>query len=241
MNLILDRGNTFLKVALFKQGKLYKVERWDNYSERDLHHFVEDHAVEAAIWSSVREEMPAFLNEMPFPCLNFNTGVAIPITLNYQTPDTLGLDRRALAVAAYQQYPAQDCLVIDAGTALTYDLLDRSGVYHGGAIAPGMKMRFRALHQFTARLPYIEYNKEEVDLVGKSTEDSIRSGVVNGMRYEILATIEAYRERYPQLITIMTGGDALAFDSLLKNSIFAAPEFLLQGLNYILEHHANDK
>ncbi|MDZ7847381.1 MAG: type III pantothenate kinase [Owenweeksia sp.] len=161
----------------------------------------------------------------------------LPFKLKYKTPETLGLDRIALAAAAAHDYPGKNCLVIDAGTCLTYDFIDRERNYHGGAIAPGLKMRYQALHHFTARLPLVAH-RAEVELIGDSTETSIQAGVAGGIFYEVKATIEAYQMRYPGLITVLTGGDYAAFEGLSKNGIFAAPEFLLHGLNNILEYYA---
>src|SRR5690606_36722415 len=126
---------------------------------------------------------------------------------------------------------------IDAGTCITFDFVDKEGFYHGGGISPGLHMRYKALHTFTARLPEVTH-KTPVPLTGRSTTESIRSGVSGGVKREVAATIEVYQDRYPSLITIITGGDMLLFEDLVKNSIFAAPDFLLNGLNDILEYNA---
>ncbi len=172
-----------------------------------------------------------------FPIYALSVRRPLPFVMKYKTPDTLGLDRVALAAAAYYQYPSQDCLVIDAGTSLTFDFIDRSGNYHGGAISPGLQMRYRALHHFTSRLPLVEHQPLD-DFIGRSTRESILSGVANGMIREVKGTIEQYEERFPEVITVITGGDAALFDDLVKNTIFAAPDFLLQGLNNILDYYA---
>ncbi len=237
MNLILDQGNTFIKAALFHNDQLKQKARWPQLQAETLREFVGIKEVKASIWSSTREEAPHWLFEMGFPILKFNSLTPLPFTSNYNTPSTLGLDRLALAAAAYHTYPGQDCLVIDAGTAITYDFIDRSGLYRGGAIAPGLSMRFRALHEYTARLPLVEADSE-VPLIGDSTETAIRSGVQNGLLHEVSATIDRYQQRFPDLLSVITGGDLSTFDSLLKNGIFAAPDFVLHGLNYILEYHA---
>jgi len=237
VNIIFDQGNTFLKVALIEAGELVLVDRWKEFSAEQFQNLIEPYDVRKAIWSSVATDIPSQLQNSEIDTLVFDHQQVLPFELNYDTPETLGLDRIALAAAAYYKYPAQDCLIIDAGTALTYDFIDRAGVYHGGAISPGLEMRYKALHHFTNRLPLVTPVKK-AELIGKSTAGSIQSGVQNGILQEVKATIEAYRDRYPQLITLITGGDASAFDSLLKNSIFAAPDFVLLGLNYILEHHA---
>lgn len=172
-----------------------------------------------------------------FPLLRLSHKLHLPFQLDYLTPETLGLDRIALAAAAIGQYPSQDCLVIDAGTCITYDFVSADGVYQGGAISPGVEMRFKAMEHFTAKLPLSDRSYFK-DIIGKSTHGSLASGVVSGVKEEVKGTIEHYVERFPELITIITGGDASLFDDLLKNTIFAAPDFLLKGLNNILDYHA---
>lgn len=205
-----------------------------------LQSFIEETRVEKALISSVKDHQleQSMLPQAPFPVYTLSSAKPLPFKLQYATPDTLGLDRIALASAAFYKYPAQDVLVIDAGTAITYDLMDRSGTYRGGAISPGLQMRYQALKHFTARLPLVEH-KKDVDLIGDSTKNSIRSGVRWGVHHEIMGTIEAYRQRYPQLIVVLTGGDAGLFDETSKNGIFAAPDFILHGLNHILEYYAD--
>ena len=154
----------------------------------------------------------------------------------YTTPATLGVDRIAAICGAIEIFPQQNCLVVDAGTCINYEFLDAALNYHGGAISPGIQMRFDALHKFTARLPLIkEFNKTE--LVGNSTESCMTSGVVNGVVAEVNGIIEKYAQKFPDLGVILCGGDAYFFENNLKQPIFAAPDLVLHGLNRILQHN----
>ncbi len=165
----------------------------------------------------------------------------LPIANRYKTPETLGADRITLAVAAQALFPGAPVLVIAAGTCITYNFIDEQG-YHGGAISPGITMRFRALEHYTSRLPYIEwdaYRQETLDLLtGADTESSILSGVLQGVIQEVAGTIELYQHRYSGLRVVATGGDMGFLVKNLKNGIFARPDMVLEGLNYILLHNA---
>jgi type III pantothenate kinase len=152
----------------------------------------------------------------------------------YNTPETLGKDRLAGVVGAMQLMPASDILVIDAGTALTYDIVTSSGEYLGGAISPGITMRYKALHTFTNRLPLLDYN-DDAQLIGYDTSSCIHSGVLNGAAAEMEGIIQQYRQIYPGLRIILTGGDQNYFDKRLKIKTFAAPNLVLEGLNLILD------
>jgi type III pantothenate kinase len=162
----------------------------------------------------------------------------MPLKILYKTPATLGVDRLAAACGARALFPLQHCLTIDAGTCVTFDFIDMDGNYYGGAISPGMNMRFQALHTFTARLPLVS-PAGEANLIGDSTESSIRSGVINGLAAEIDGIIHQYQLKFEGLRAILCGGDALFFENKLKASIFASPELVLVGLNSILIYNVN--
>lgn len=170
--------------------------------------------------------------------LYVDSSVLLPFCVAYETPETLGSDRIAGVAGAYSLYPAQNCLVINAGTCLTTDFIGKNAVYEGGSISPGINMRFKALNTFTARLPLVE-EKDPVTLTGKSTSEAIKSGVVNGMLAEIKGMIDFYRLVYPDCRIIITGGDSFFFDRNLKADIFAVPELVLIGLNFILEYNVS--
>jgi type III pantothenate kinase len=192
--------------------------------------------------SSVRGDADDLLTLAPKAStrIALNRNLSLPIQNHYQTPDTLGMDRLAGACGAHALFPTQNCLVIDAGTCVTFDFVDGSGVYYGGGISPGLHMRFKAMHTFTAKLPLIS-PKAGVPLIGASTEASMQSGVVNGMIAEMEGIIARYAGKYAELRVILCGGDAGFFENQLKASIFASPELVLIGLNSILIHNVNQK
>jgi type III pantothenate kinase len=147
----------------------------------------------------------------------------------------LGIDRLVLAAGATLFYPNQNRLVIDAGTCVTYDFVSADNVYLGGAISPGLRLRYQSLHQHTAKLPLLAL-EEATYFIGNSTEKAIHSGVGNGLAYEIDGFIEAYRASYSNFIIILTGGDAEFLAKRLKNTIFANSNFLLESLNQIFQY-----
>ena len=160
----------------------------------------------------------------------------IPFKNSYATPKTLGMDRVALATAAFYQNSGANTLVIDAGTCITYDMMNDYGEYLGGAISPGLRMRYSALHEYTAKLTLLE-PQDILDIIGNSTNASIHSGVLNGICREIDGVIGQYQSRFEDLTVILTGGDAQILSKRLKNTIFANSNFLLEGLNYLLEYN----
>ena len=192
--------------------------------------------IERAIVSSVGKlpETDLIYLKESFNLVELNSKTTIPFVNLYATPHTLGLDRIALVAASVKQFPYSNTLIIDAGTCITYDFVNANNEYLGGAISPGISMRYRALHNLTANLPLL--NKEvPKSLTGDSTANSIHSGVVNGVLNEIDGNIETYRKKYSNLTVILTGGDANFLSEQLKSSIFANSNILLEGLNYILQ------
>ena len=163
---------------------------------------------------------------------------AFPFTNSYATPATLGIDRLVLASGAVLGYPKQNRLIIDAGTCITYDFIDANDNYLGGAISPGLKIRYKSLNNFTAKLPLLE-KKEIEDFIGNSTENSIHSGIINGVSYEIEGFIAYYLSEFQDLTIILTGGDADFLAKRLKNTIFANSNFLLESLN-LLSTYSNE-
>lgn len=238
MNIIFDQGNTRTKVGWFEKGR--KVESLTLINPVEgISGLLKKHKVNKGIISSVIGDdlFETVKEQASFPITKLTHSLDLPYKMNYGTPKTLGLDRIALAAAAVAEYPSRNCLVIDAGTCITYDFVNEKGEYLGGAISPGMQMRFKAMHGFTAGLP-LSNPSEYLGLIGDTTLSSLASGVMNGIKEEVRGTIQSYDERFGDLVTVITGGDAFLFDHLVKNSIFASPEFLLQGLNNILDNHA---
>ncbi|MEQ8521822.1 MAG: type III pantothenate kinase, partial [Vicingaceae bacterium] len=159
----------------------------------------------------------------------------VPIKSLYSSPETLGHDRIALAVAGSEKFPNCNTLIIDIGTCMTMDLVDSSGTYHGGAISPGMELRFRSMHEGTSRLPLVDFaSKKLPDQIGKTTRECMESGVILGMAHEIRGTIKELNKEFEDLKVLLTGGQHHLFEVPLKNSIFADPNLVLRGLNHIL-------
>jgi len=193
-----------------------------------------------AILSSVKpvdDEILKYLSENFDVFIELDHQTELPIENLYQTPETLGKDRLAAAVGANELFPDQNLLIIDAGTAITYDLVSEKNQFVGGNISPGLQMRFKALNHFTGKLPLVSYS-DEFQTIGKNTTDAIRSGVQNGILYEIAQTIELFNKNYQNLQIVMTGGDSIFFDKKLNYSIFVHFNITLIGLNRILEHNA---
>jgi len=239
VHLVIDIGNTSAKTAVFSQGEIKEVMRCSNQSLEGLDVLCQQYPIKKGIWASVvsiHEKVQRQLQQLPFPMMEFTYQTPIPIQNLYQTPQTLGVDRLAAAIAAYTQKPHHPALVIDAGTCITYDFIDEHGQYHGGNISPGMEMRFKALHEFTSKLPKIQASGETPPY-GFSTETAIRSGVIRGIEHEICGYIQHLKKNYPSLLVFLTGGNDFSFDTNLKSGIFADGFLVLKGLNRILEYN----
>jgi type III pantothenate kinase len=238
MNLVVDAGNTRIKIAVFQNNTF--LERQDLANENffeEYENFRKKYPeISNCILSSVANFDPEYKNKLQndLKLLELNSDTPVPFINKYDTPKSLGLDRIGLVAAAVDQYPGKNVLVIDAGTCITYDLKTSGEEYLGGAISPGLNMRFQSLHKFTAKLPLVS-PKPEVELIGKTTETSILSGIINGVKMELSGVIESYRTEFEDLTVIITGGDSQVLSIPFKNSIFANSNFLLEGLNFILE------
>ncbi len=242
MNLIIDIGNTKIKVALFKGDSIY----WNGFLAPKeiligLEKIAKRHKIDQGIIASVRVISENELLEIAqlFPILQLNSTTKLPFQNEYSTSNTLGVDRLAVIASAVHKYPNQNVLVIDAGTCITYDFIGADKIYRGGAISPGLTMRYKAMHTFTEKLPLLSPKKTN-GLIGNSTEDSMHSGVVNGVIAEIIGIIDAYKLEYEKLTPILTGGDTYFLAKRLKNGIFATPNFLLEGLNTILTYNSKN-
>ncbi len=238
MNLVIDVGNSFVKLAVFQKSELVekKIVTKPNFEEEIQKFFQQYPKIDHKILSSVSGSsflIPDFL-ENDKKLMELNAETPLPFLNRYTTPKSLGNDRKALVAAAAKYFENSNVLVIDAGTCITYDFKNDKNEYLGGAISPGLNMRFKALHTFTANLPELTPSNE-VELIGQSTANSMNSGVVHGVSGEIEGFISSYSERFENLEIIFTGGDAQFLSKRLKNGIFANSNFLLEGLNYILE------
>jgi type III pantothenate kinase len=238
MNLVIDSGNSAAKVGIFEHQTL--MEKLSFPEEKDLERFLGSVNPGNVIISSVKTNSQLISSWINTSAKTFVLDHTLPLPINnlYKTPATLGVDRLAGVCGAQQLFPFTSCLVIDAGTCLTFDLIDKDGNYHGGAIAPGLSMRFQAVNTFTARLPLVKA-EPDVPLIGNTTESCIRSGVVNGILAEMDGIILQYQSEFEGLRVILCGGDALFFENKLKASIFASPELVLVGLNSILIYNVN--
>ena len=242
VNLIIEQGNTSTKVAVYKEGQIEASFVYKHFDIEVLSAIFEKYTLTKGIYSTVTEENEALIAYLKSNLRHFvllDETVALPITIQYKTPGSLGKDRLAAAVGAHYLQPGKDLLVIDAGTAITYEVIEASGVYLGGNISPGMTTRFRALNHFTKKLPLV-MEEEEIPLIGVDTKSAIQSGVVNGIICEMDGYIERLRLKYPNLLVFLTGGHSFYFERRLKKSIFADINLVLTGLNIILEYNVED-
>jgi type III pantothenate kinase len=236
MNLVVDIGNTKVKAAVFESNTLMSFESFkEDDFENMLSQFLQKYTINACILSSVKVHQPKiiqFLEQIPY-FIQLHHTTPVPFTNLYSTPTTLGIDRIALVAGASETYAHQNVLIVDAGTCITYDFINKNQEYLGGAISPGIQIRYRAVHDYTSKLPQLEA-VEAYRLVGDSTETAIHSGILNGVVQEIQGVINQYQAKYSDLTVILTGGDTKFLSKQLKNSIFAHQNFLLHGLNRIL-------
>jgi type III pantothenate kinase len=235
MQLVLDVGNTAIKAAWFSGFELLETEVLPEEADFDKLRHPRLGQPEKAIISSVRSSDPEWIGRLDFPLIRLNYQTSIPILNAYGSPQTLGMDRLANVVAAHQRFPHKNVLVLDTGTCLKCDFISSEGKYSGGSIAPGLLMRYQSMHSYTGKLPLLQPVTDAV-LIGNDTAGSIHSGVLNGMLSEIEGMILRYKEMYPQLECVITGGDHPYFYHKLKSCIFAAPSLTLEGLNIILLH-----
>lgn len=236
MNLVVDSGNTRIKIGLFKDRELIMKKSFLKLTE--LKDFMLASSADHLLVSSVNHDSTEILSwsNSTGKKISLTSLLSLPIRVAYQTPQTLGVDRLAAVCGAQDLFPTRNCLIIDAGTCINYELLDAQNVYHGGAISPGITMRFEAMHKFTARLPLVSAN-ENIDLIGNTTATCLQSGVMNGVLAEVKGIIKQYQVLYPELTVILCGGDYPFFENRLKPAIFVAPELVLIGLNRILRYH----
>jgi type III pantothenate kinase len=241
LNLVIDIGNSQTKVAVFDAGEIVQIICMEALTVARLDDLRKSYpGFKDAILSSVADVEPGLLEVLTKEFgyfIEFNHQTTVPIENRYKSGETLGLDRLAAAVGGITLFPGSALLVIDAGTAITFDLIDCNNRFLGGNISPGLETRFRALHKFTKKLPKIARD-EQWPLIGQTTEEAIRAGVQNGIIFEIDGMIDYTRNIWPDCKVILTGGDSFFFDKKLKNTIFVKFEITLIGLNRILEYNA---
>ncbi|AUD01582.1 pantothenate kinase [Spirosoma pollinicola] len=245
MNLVIDWGNSSLKTGWFLGSELVEVGKYES-PQSLLTDFARRQPAQVLISSTSRpgSDIREELAEVSANFLVLDGQTPVPIRKAYDTPATLGADRVAAAVGATTLFPDQDCLILDLGTCLTADLVDRETVFQGGLISPGVRMRFRAMHEQTARLPLIanfaDLEQDWPVLTAKNTKQAMLSGVLNGLAFEMNGIIENYRRERPGIVVLLCGGDASSFESRLKPPIFVVPELVLIGLNRILSYNVEN-
>ncbi|GAA4289877.1 type III pantothenate kinase [Aestuariibaculum suncheonense] len=243
MNLVIDVGNTLVKLAVFSENKLIEKQTVElsNIIEAIKGLKAVYKSIKQAIVSSVGKLDDKTLEEIKnlFSLFVVDANTRLPFINKYQTPKTLGVDRIGLVCAAVNQFPKTNTLIIDAGTCITYDFVTSSEEYLGGAISPGLRMRYKALNNLTAKLPLLDTEMPE-SIIGDSTITSIHSGVVYGVLKEMEGIILNYQEKYSDLTVILTGGDCNFLSKQLKSTIFVNLNFLLEGLNQILQFNSNE-
>jgi len=244
-NLVIDIGNTYTKIAVFERDELVYNNQYQSVDVILLNEILAVHPVKTAIVSSVKKkddpEWDALLTG-GIRIMYFNAAMKGRVINHYLTPATLGLDRLAAVIGANYLYPAQNNLIIDGGTCITYDYVDAGGNYFGGSISPGLNMRYKALNYYTAGLPLINADNAFDEPYGNSTTTAILSGVQNGIKYELEGFVKKYKKDEQELNIVLCGGDSIFFDTLLKNSIFAPyikiePYLVLKGLNAAIQNN----
>ena len=242
MNLIIDVGNTLVKMAVFQEGKLLEkivieVSEFEIAQKRIFKNYPEiDKCMLASVGILPKEVITNL--EKYYKVLILDASLKFPFHNRYATPNTLGVDRMALVAASVKHYPNNNVLIIDAGSCITYDFITDQNDYLGGSISPGIRLRYKSLHDFTANLPLLETQMPK-NIIADHTSGAIHSGVMHGIIKEIDGIIDQYNETYSDLTIILTGGDAILLSKQLKNSIFANSNFLLEGLNFILEYNTH--
>ncbi|WP_068473788.1 type III pantothenate kinase [Saccharicrinis aurantiacus] len=244
MNLVIDQGNTFNKIGVFDKGQLEYSYSSKSLDENTLKQLQVNYPIKNVIISSVRDkvEQSAIFNgsEKVFGSSNIlllDTNTPVPFKNEYLSPQTLGKDRIAALAGAYNLFPDNPKLIIDAGTAITIDYLRSDNVFNGGNISPGLQTRFNSLKQNTGKLPLLELNNNS-PFLGQNTQEAIWSGVQNSLIFEIEGYINHFKTLNSNTKTILTGGDVDFFANNLKNRIFVIPNLVLTGLNTILDYNA---
>lgn len=234
-NLVIDIGNTRIKSALFEKNELL-----GDHSFQDLDTalgFWARMEFGPCLISSVRFGLEELAGIIPFPFELLSHSTILPILNGYGTPKTLGLDRIAAAIGAWQLAGNKTVLAIDLGSCITFEFVDDLAVYRGGAISPGLQMRAKAMNSFTARLPLVDLGQKPSSPTGDSTISCMQAGIWYGVEFEIAGQIESYRLKIPEIKVYICGGDSQSFESLAKDHIFVVPNLVLHGLNCILNHN----
>ncbi len=242
MNLIIDIGNSRTKISVFDNEKevFNTSEPFSNFTNIEI--IQKKYDIKRCILSASGHIPEGFCKKLDHSfdyLLTFDQRTPLPFESNYKTPESIGLDRLAGIAGANVLFKSEDVLIIDAGTAITFDVKDKNGIHLGGNISPGMQMRFKALHNFTEKLPLVRANND-VGLLGLTTNEAILDGVVNGIIYEMEGYMNRLSDNYDNLTVILTGGDAHFFVNKLKKTIFVVRNLVCTGLNSILLYNVEE-
>jgi len=237
MNLVVDIGNTSVKTALFDGKELVTIGRSGTEEMRkNISIITSNHKIENIIISSVASDPSELIEELKEEGFRVHhlTGMSnFPFKSEYKTPETLGVDRLAAAAGGVFHFGNANMLIIDAGSALTFDLVAGS-IFRGGTISPGMEMRFKALHTFTGRLPLCSF-ASDFSFPASGTTDAIAKGVMRGIIFELNEYIRTFSNSHSNPVTILTGGDSMQLSGLIKGDFVILPNLVLEGLNYLIE------
>lgn len=240
MNLVIDQGNTRVKCAVFNSSDVivFKSVKLKRYAHRILNELPSTLKIENVILSNTSLPDKSLMDQLRKyqHFLHLDHSTKIPIVNKYGTPETLGKDRIAAAVGAWMKYPNENILFIDMGTCITMNFVNNKGWFLGGNISPGIKMRFMAMHKFTANLPLAE-NLLNDDFIADTTVKALQNGAIKGTFREIDSFITETRNKFGEIKVILTGGDAFFFENWTKNMIFVAPNLVMEGLNEILKYN----
>lgn len=234
---MIDAGNSSIKVARFESNRLMEVYRFPSDDLQQLKKFIHANEGQYAVSSVLSGEKTLEITSILPDCILITTDVEVDMKIKYGTTNTLGMDRLCNAVYAFNRTKTDYAATVDIGTCIKFDLVHKIEGYQGGSISPGIDLRYKALNDYTGKLPLLS-NKTRTEYVGTSTNLSIQSGVMNGMNAEINEMMEQYRKRFSSLTFFVTGGDAQNFDILAKNDIFADENLTLIGLYEIHQQHA---
>ncbi len=239
-NMVVDIGNTRVKAGLFRGAQLTEVRQWTDLGKADFLAWLTNHPPDYILYSTVAGPLPhdwfAGLARPP-QVLELKADTDLPFENTYRTPQTLGKDRLAALAGAMELHPGQHLLVADAGTCITFDLLTARGVYLGGNISPGLDMRYRAMHELTARLPRVWGRDLPGNWIGSTTAEALQNGGLWGMVWELEGYIRQGQAELGPVETVLTGGDAEVLAKYVKSEIFVCPHLVLIGLNKILRHN----
>ncbi len=243
MNTVIDVGNTRVKVGFFEEGRLtetvaFAVQPWQNFYTCFSSRIINNCIVSSTV--NLPEHIIQYLKKKAGNFIYLDENTPLPIINSYHTKATLGKDRIALAVGAAHIYPSQNILVVNTGTCVTYNLIEENGSFAGGAISPGLHMRLKAMHTFTAQLPQPQINEsQEANIIGTSTNESLLSGAINGLVFEIAGFIKALNESYFPVQVILSGGDcryvAERLQTRQQTTFITEPYLALNGLHQILQ------